>query len=163
MQILFECGQFDCIAVSDDYGTQKGMLMSPGHWREFIKPQLEKIYSMARDNGRKTFHHSCGNIQEIIPDFIELGLDILHPIQPEAMDIVKTKQQFGDKLTFCGGIPTQSVLPDGTPDQVRNEVRRLKNIMGQAGGYILEPGITVQADVPLENIVAMIEEARIQV
>ncbi len=160
MQILFESCQFDCIAISDDYGTQQGMLMSPDHWHEFIKPHLEKIYSMAKDNNRKIFHHSCGNIHEIIPSFIALGLDILHPIQPEAMDIRKVKNEFGDQLTLCGGIQTQSVLPDGTPDEVRNEIRELKNVMGKTGGYILEPGITVQADVPLENIIAMIEEAK---
>ena len=160
MQILFESNQFDCIAISDDYGSQRGMLMSPDHWREFIKPHLKKIYSVARDNDRISFHHSCGNIHDIIPDFIELGLDILHPLQPEAMDIRKVKNEFGDQITLCGGIPTQSVLPDGTPDEVRDEIRNLKNVMGEAGGYILEPGITVQADVPLENMVAMIEEAK---
>lgn len=159
MQILFDSCQFDCIALSDDYGTQNGMLMSPDHWREFIKPHLKKIYSLARDHNRKIFHHSCGDVYEIIPDFIELGLDILHPIQPEAMDIRKLKSEFGDQLTFCGGIPTQSLLPNGTPDEVRNEIRNLKNIMGKGGGYILEPGITLQADVPLANMIAMIEEA----
>jgi len=160
MQILFESCRFDCIGLSDDYGTQNGMLMSPDLWREFIKPHLKNIYSLAKDNNRKIFHHTCGDIYKIIPDFIELGLDILHPIQPEAMDIRKIKIEYGNQLTLCGGIPTQSILPDGLPDEVRNEIKELKSVMGKAGGYILEPGITIQADVPLENIIAMIEEAK---
>jgi uroporphyrinogen decarboxylase len=91
---------------------------------------------------------------------IDLGLDILHPIQPEAMDGGVLKKEFGNDLTFCGGVSTQGLLVHGTPDQVRNEVRRLKREMGRGGGYILEPGITIQADVPIENIIAMIDEAR---
>lgn len=161
MKILFKTCRFDCIAVSDDYGSQHGMLISPAHWREFIKPCLKSIYSLAKENGYKVFHHSCGNIYQIIPDFIELGLDILHPMQPEAMNIRKIKNEFGDKLTFCGGIPTQSLLPYGTPDDVRKEVRNLKKVMAKGGGYILELGITVQSDVSLENMIAMIEEAKI--
>jgi len=89
-----------------------------------------------------------------------MGLDILHPIQPEAMDVFDLKKKFGNHLTFCGGVRTQDLLPYGTPEQVREEVRNLKRKMGKGGGYILEPGITIQADVPIENMVAMIEEAR---
>jgi hypothetical protein len=94
------------------------------------------------------------------PLMLDLGLDILHPIQPEAMDIYKLKREYGKALTFCGGIRTQDLLPRGTAGEVRDEIRRLKEYMGRGGGYILEPGITLQADVPLENLVAMIEEAR---
>jgi uroporphyrinogen decarboxylase len=97
----------------------------------------------------------------IVGDLIDIGLDVLHPIQPEAMDIFHLKRQFGRHLTFCGGVRTQDLLPRGTPQQVRDEVRRLKDVMGAGGGYILEPGITLQADVPAENLVAMVEEARV--
>jgi uroporphyrinogen decarboxylase len=160
MAILFERFKFDGVAVSDDYGTQHGLLMSPDHWRHFIKPRLGEIYSLAKRNGRTVFHHSCGNVLQIAGDLIDMGLDILHPIQPEAMDIVELKRRYGRSLTFCGGVRTQDLLPFGTPDEVRDEVRRLKDVMGKRGGYILEPGITLQADVPVENMVAMIEEAR---
>jgi len=85
MAILFERFKFDGVAVSDDYGTQHGLLMSPNHWRHFIKPLLGEIYSLARHNGRTVFHHSCGNVVQIAGDLIDMGLDILHPIQPEAM------------------------------------------------------------------------------
>ena len=160
MQILFDRFTFDGVALSDDYGTQQAMIMSPSHWRRFIRPVLAELYTLAREHGRTVFHHSCGNIHPIIPDLIDIGLDILHPIQPEAMDILKLKRDFGRDLTFCGGIRTQDLLPRGTVQQVRDEVKKLKCQMGKDGGYILEPGITVQADVPLENIIAMIEEAR---
>lgn len=160
MAILFNTLEFDGVAVSDDYGAQSGMLMSPEHWRRFVKPVLREVYGLARKHGRTVFHHSCGHITPIVPDLIEIGLDILHPIQPEAMDIHALKREFGHDLTFCGGLRTQDLLPRGTPDEIRREVRKLKRTMGDGGGYILEPGITVQADVPLPNIVAAIDEAR---
>jgi len=159
-RILFERYEFEAIAVSDDYGAQKSLLMSPENWRHFIKPRLADIYRIARENERTVFHHSCGNVRPVIGDMIDVGLDILHPIQPEAMDVFELKREFGRDLTFCGGVRTQDLLPTGTPREVRAEVRQLRRYMGAGGGYILEPGITVQADVPLENIIAMIEEAR---
>ncbi len=159
MQILFDRFDFDGVALSDDYGTQKSMLMAPRQWRRFIRPRLSKIYELARKHGRTVFHHSCGNIHPIIGDMIDMGLDILHPIQPEAMDILRLKREFGRHLTFCGGLRTQDLLPRGSIQEVRNEVRRLKREMGRGSGYILEPGISIQADVPLDNVVAMIEEA----
>ena len=160
MQILFERFEFDGIALSDDYGTQHGMIMSPEMWRRLVKPLVAEIYTLARKHGRKTFHHSCGNVRPIVGDLIDIGLDVLHPIQPEAMDILELKREFGRRLTFCGGLGTQELLPHGTPEQVRQEVRRLKEQMGAGGGYILEPGITIQADVPMANLIAMIEEAQ---
>ena len=161
MKILFQRFEFECIAVSDDYGTQKNLIMSPADWRKHIKPLLQEIYSLAKQHNRKVFHHSCGNNYAVIGDMIDIGLDILHPIQPETMDILQLKKEFGRDLTFCGGLGTQEILPHGTPRQVRDEIKRLKQRMGRGGGYILEPGITIQADVPLENILAMIEEARL--
>lgn len=159
MEILFDRFEFEAIALSDDYGTQKGMLIAPELWRKFIKPLLKEIYGYAQKKGKKVFHHSCGNILPIIPDLIELGLDILHPIQPEAMDIFYLKKEFGMELCFCGGISTQDILVRAKPQKIREEVKRLKKMMGKGGGYILEPGITIQADVPPENLYAMIDEA----
>ena len=160
MEILFARFRFDGIALSDDYGTQRGTLMSPEHWRRFIKPRLAEIYAFARRNGRTVFHHTCGHVVPIIGDLIDIGLDVLHPIQPEAMDILWLKREFGADLTLCGGLRTQDLLPCGTPREVRDETRRLKDMMGKGGGYILEPGITLQDDVPTANLLAMIEEAR---
>lgn len=160
MGVLFDRFDFDAVALSDDYGTQKAMIMSPASWRQLLRPCLVDIFGLAKRHGRYVFLHSCGNIVPIIGDLIEIGLDILHPIQPEAMDIAQLKRDFGKDLTFCGGLRTQDLLPRGTPQQVRDEVRRLKDIMGAGGGYVLEPGITLQADVPLANMLAMIDEAR---
>ena len=160
MRRVLEKGAFEGIALSDDYGSQRGMLISPGQWRSLMKPCLARIYGLAKRHGLTVFHHSCGNIVPIIGDLIELGLDILHPIQPEAMDVFLLKKEFGKDLTFCGGVSTQNLLVTGTPDQVRREVQRLKRELGRGGGYILEPGITLQADVPRENLIALIDEAR---
>ena len=160
MEVLFDRFAFDAVALSDDYGTQKSLLISPAAWRQFVKPHLAEIFGRAKAAGRAVMLHSCGNVREIVPDLVELGLDILHPIQPEAMDILELKRLFGAELAFCGGLGTQDLLVNATPQAVRAEVGRLKREMGRGGGYILEPGITLQADVPLENMVAMIDEAR---
>jgi len=160
MDMLFERFAFDGIALSDDYGTQKAMLISPEAWRRFVRPLLAELLAAAKAARRTVFLHSCGNIRPIVPDLVELGLDILHPIQPEAMDILELKREFGRDLTFCGGLGTQDLLVNATPQKVRDEVRRLKDEMGRGGGYILEPGITLQADVPLGNILALFDAAR---
>jgi uroporphyrinogen decarboxylase len=160
MRALFARFDFDGIAVSDDYGTQAGMIMAPDAWRRLVRPFLGKIYDQAHKHGRTVLHHSCGNLLPVIPDLIGIGLDILHPIQPEAMDVLALKREFGRDLTLCGGLGTQRLLPRGSPEEIRREVRRLKKELGRGGGYILEPGITLQADVPLPNMLAMIEEAK---
>ena len=160
MEALFALGEFDCCCLSDDYGSQRSLLMSPADWRALIKPRLKRIIELAKKHDKQFFLHSCGRVQEIIPDLIALGLDILHPIQPETMDVYRLKREYGKDITFCGGVRTQDLLPYGAPAKVRAEVRKLKEIMGAGGGYILEPGITLQADVPLENLLALVEEAR---
>ena len=162
MEILFDRYEFDGVALSDDYGEQESLLISPVDWRRLVKPHVAKIFAKARAAGRTTFLHSCGNVSEVVPDLIELGLDILHPIQPEAMDIIELKRKFGDALTFCGGLGTQDLLVNASPRKVREEVRQLQQTMGSGGGYILEPGITIQADVPLANILAVIEAVETQ-
>ncbi len=151
----------DGIFLSDDYGHQQSLLMSPHHWQEFIKPRLRELFAKIKDAGLFTFLHSCGNVSEIVPDLIEVGLDVLHPVQPEAMDIASLKAEYGDKLAFYGGISTQKTLPRGTPEEVEDEVRRTVQFMAEGGGYILAPGITLQHDIPLENILAFIGAARI--
>jgi uroporphyrinogen decarboxylase len=150
----------DGIFLSDDYGHQNSLLMSPDHWRKFIKPRLKVLFDTIRSEGLFTFLHSCGNVSEIIPDLVKLGLDVLHPIQPEAMDIVSLKSKYGDKLALYGGISTQQTLRK-TPDEVEEEVRQTIKIMAKGGGYILAPGITLQYDIPLENILAFIRTANV--
>lgn len=160
MGILFEGFEFDGIAMSDDYGTQHSMLMSPSAWRRFVRPHLAEIYGLAKHHGRTVFQHSDGHIHPIIGDLIELGCDILHPVQPEAMDVFHLKREFGQDLTLWGGMRTQDLLVAGTPEEIRDAVKQLKRELGRGGGYVMGNGITLQADVPLDNMVAMIEEAR---
>lgn len=150
----------DAVFVSDDYGNQRQLMMSPAQWREFVAPRLARIFELARSGGLKTMLHSCGCVREIIPDLIALGLDVLHPIQPEALDVFALKREFGRDLTLWGGISTQHTLPHGTPEEVRAEVREKTTRLGADGGYILEPGITLQEDVPLANVLALIDAAR---
>ncbi len=146
--------------ISDDYGTQVGLIISPRDWRRLVRPRLKEIYESAKRRNLVVMHHTCGDVREIIPDLVEIGLNILHPIQPETMDIFALKREFGSALTFCGGIGTQYLLPRGTPAEIRDTVRKTLDVMARGGGYILEPGITLQDDVPVENMVAMIETAR---
>ncbi len=150
----------DGVFLSDDYGFQKQLMMPPQDWRTFVKPRVARLLAAARKHGLVTMLHTCGQVTEIVPDLIEIGLDILHPIQPEAMDVFAVKREFGPDITFCGGISTQETLPYGTPEEVVAEVNLKATELGTGGGYILEPGITLQADVPLENLVALIEAAR---
>jgi uroporphyrinogen decarboxylase len=150
----------DGVFISDDYGFQDRLMMSPADWREFVKPPLARLLAAAKQYDLVTMLHSCGNVSAIVPDLIEIGLDILHPIQPEAMDVFALKREYGADITFCGGISTQRTLPYGTPDDVRDEVNEKAEALGKGGGYILEPGITLQADVPLANLVALVEGAR---
>lgn len=149
----------DAIFLSDDYGLQQSLMMSPRDWRHYIKPHLMTLLAEAHRLGCLTMLHSCGCVAEIIPDLIAIGLDILHPLQPEAMDVGCLKREYGADLTFCGGLNTQQLLPYGTPGDVWKEVTRLGRELGRGGGYILEPGITVQGDVPVENLIAAVEAA----
>ena len=134
--------------------------MSPEAWRRFVKPRLAEIFARAKQADKALFLHTCGNVRAVVPDLVELGLDILHPIQPEALDILELKRQFGRQLSFCGGLGTQNLLNNASPEEIGEEVGRLRREMGSGGGYILEPGITIQADVPLENILALLDAAR---
>jgi uroporphyrinogen decarboxylase len=110
--------------------------------------------------GKDVWVHSCGDVQALIPRLIEMGLDVLNPVQPECMDLAQLKRQFGSRLTFWGGISTQSVLPFGSPREVRDEARRVRTLMADGGGYILAPSQSIQDDVPVANVQALLDVAR---
>ena len=154
-------GQIDIIGSGGDIGTQRGMMLSPELWRKHIKPYSEQLIKPFKDMGLITFYHSCGSIAPVIEDFVEMGLDILDPIQLKAagMGPVELKSQFGDKLTFHGGIDEQELLPRGTPSSVREEVKHLIQILGKDGGYVICPAHAIQPDTPIENILALYEAA----
>lgn len=151
-----------CIRFGDDWGQQRGLIMGPKHWRRFIKPRVAQMYARVKEGGRYVMQHSCGAIQELFPDLVEMGLDIFNTFQPEVMDVAWCKREFGRDLTFYGGISTQQVLPRATPGEVREVVRRMMDLVGQDGGYIVAPTHAIPRDVPPENIVAMLEVVQAQ-
>jgi len=151
-------GLIDQIDTADDIGTQRGMLISPEIWREHIKPrQARFINAIKSAYPIKIWYHCCGSAAPIIPDLIEIGVDILDPIQTlaEGMQPEELKKNFGEAICFHGGIDTQQLLPYGTPEEVREETVRLIKILGEGGGYISAPTHIIQADVPPENVIAM--------
>lgn len=156
MDIAFEFA-LDGFYFGDDWGQQKGLIMGPHLWRRFLKPRLARMYAHAKQKGLKVFQHSCGDIHEVFPDLIDIGLDVYQTFQPEIYDIQAVKQAFGRDLTFFGGISTQRLLPFATPDEVRAKTREILSIMKPGGGYIVSPTHAVPGDVPPENILAMLE------
>ncbi len=152
----------DCIRFGDDWGQQRGLIMGPRHWRRFIKPRVAAMYSRVKASGRQVMQHSCGAVQELFPDLVEMGLDIFNTFQPEVMDVEWCKREYGAHLTFYGGISTQQVLPRVAPAEVRAVVRQMIDTIGREGGYIVAPTHAIPRDVPAENILALIEEAQAQ-
>jgi uroporphyrinogen decarboxylase len=152
----------DMIWTGDDVGAQHAMIMSPEMWRRFLKPRMARFISEVKAirPGIKIAYHSDGNIEAIIPELIEIGLDILNPIQPASMDPASLKRRYGDRLCFWGTMDEQKTLPFGSPDQVRSEVRQRIETVGARGGLIIGPTHHVQLDTPLENFEAMIDEIR---
>lgn len=148
----------DGMEFGDDWGQQKGLIMGPGYWRRFIKPRMARMYERVKSKGLVVMQHSCGDIHEIFPDLIEIGLDVYQTFQPEIYDIKKTKQEYGNDLSFWGGISTQRLLPFASPEEIRRVTRETMEILGQNGGYIAAPTHAVPGDVPPESIIAMIEE-----
>ena len=150
----------DMIWLGDDVGQQTGMLMSPAHWRRFLKPRMAELISTVKAiNPRlKIAYHTDGCVYAIIPELIEIGIDVLNPVQPAAMDPAKLKREYGEELCFWGSIDEQSTLPFGSPEDVHREVRERIATLGAGGGLILGPTHHVQLDTPLENFWAMVEE-----
>jgi uroporphyrinogen decarboxylase len=147
----------DGMRFGDDWGQQRGLLMGPPLWREFLKPRIARLYAAVKAAGRKVFIHSCGKVDELFPDFIECGVDVFNPFQPEVMDVYDIKRRYGDRISFFGGISTQKTLPYGTVQQVKDEVRRLIEGVGENGGYIASPAHDIPKDARAENVAAMIE------
>ena len=129
----------DILRCADDYGGQQTLLISPRMWRAFIKPELARIFAVAKDAGLMVWLHSCGHVMDIVPDLIEIGLDVLDPVQVRANDQAQFKRLYGDRLCLMGGIDTQDLLAWGTPDEITAEVRERIRLLGPGSGYILAP------------------------
>lgn len=154
----------DWLWTGDDIAGQQGMMISPDMWRGSIKPQLQRIFDVGKKHNLPIAYHSCGGVRPVIGDLIEMGLDVLNPIQCDCpgMDAFELKKEFGKHLTFMGGVDTIGLLPNGTVDEVRRSTRALIDGMtADGGGYILAASHTVPPETPLENIFAMYHEAGI--
>ena len=149
-------GRIDMFLLISDLGSQRGPLISRQMFREFVAPYIKEMCDLIHGLGAKVLFHSCGSIRPLISDLIELGVDILDPIQPIGDMIPETlKSEFGDRLCFHGGIDMQYLLPQGTPEKVRAGAKRYEDVLGKNGGYILAPAHLFQPDVPPENILAV--------
>ncbi|HVN53900.1 MAG TPA: uroporphyrinogen decarboxylase family protein [Anaerolineaceae bacterium] len=149
----------DMIWIGDDVGAQNNMLLSPKMWRRFLKPRMASFVAglKAINPSLKVAYHTDGCIYPIIPDLIEIGLDVLNPVQPASMDPVRLKREYGDRLCFWGSMDEQHTLPFGAPADVRTEVLTRLRTLGRGGGLILGPTHHVQLDTPMENFWAMID------
>ena len=146
----------DAVYFGDDWGQQHGLQMGPRLWREFILPQLKRMYAVVREAGKFVMIHSCGDVDELFDDLIDIGLNSFNPFQPEVMDVYGLLPRYRGRLAFHGGLSTQKTLPFGSVNDVRAEVQRLLEL-GREGGYIFAPAHDVEGDVPLENMLAAIE------
>jgi uroporphyrinogen decarboxylase len=162
---MFEAceGLIDLAQVTDDLGSQTGPIMSFKMYREFYAPHHRRFIKLCHDFGLKAFHHDDGSMRSFLPDLIESGIDVLNPVQWRCpgMELGALKRDFGSKVCFHGGVDNQQVLPFGTPDEVRAEVRHcIETLAADGTGYILAPCHNLQSQTPLENIIAMYDEAQ---
>jgi len=157
---MIEMG-IDVLWCGDDFGVQTGLMMDKQTFRKIFKQRIKELFAEFRkvNPDIKIAWHSCGSVRDLIPDFIEIGLDILNPLQPLAagMDPEELKNEFGNDLIFFGGICVQDLLPNGTRESIMSEVKRRAEILGKNGGYIIAPAHNIQDDTPVENIIALFE------
>lgn len=161
---LAEVGPYiDVLAFGDDIGLQDRPVCSLASYRKLIRPYQERIVAQIRElTPAKILYHSCGSVYAYIPDFIDMGIDALNPVQVTAKHMApeRLKSEFGDRIAFWGGIDNHRLLPQGTPEEVRAGVRRMFDIMGPGGGYVMAAVHNIQPDVPPENILALFDEGQ---
>jgi len=160
--IHFTKAGVDIIRLGDDIVTQRGLLFSKEFYRKFFKPSVKKIVEEVKRINPEVlvFMHSCGKIEEMIPEYIDCGIDILNPVQPECNDLVYIEKEFGSDIAFWGGLGVQSVLPNGTPDDVRSAVIDTQNILGKRGSWLAAPAHILDPTIPWENIIAFVDSAK---
>ncbi len=151
----------DAVYFGDDWGQQKGLIMGPQTWNEFIKPDLKRMYDTVRDAGKAVFIHSCGDVDNLFDSLVDIGVNCFNPFQPEVMDIPKITRSYKGRLSFWGGLSTQKTLPYGSSDEVKTESQKLIEL-GSDGNLIFAPAHNIQEDVPIENMLAAIETVQSQ-
>lgn len=148
----------DAVFFSDDWGCQRGLLMNPDDWRRFYKGAYRRLFDRVQSGGAHVWMHLCGDVTAILPDLVEMGLNVLNPVQPQAMDVRRLAREFGGRLCFNGGVDVQGTLVRGTPSEVAREVHELVALFGaKGGGYIGGTSHSVMPETPLANVVAMLE------
>lgn len=157
-EIIVDMG-IDIFYTGSDYGTQTGPMMNSGLWRRFVMPFEKRIFDIPRNKGIPIFVHSCGDIRPLLGSLVEIGMNIVNPVQPRAMDPVYVKEKFSDRLCLFGTIDVQHTLPFGTPNDVMHEVRERIETLAHGGGLILAPAHTVLPQVPIENFLAFTKAA----
>lgn len=152
----------DMVWLGDDIATQRGMLISPENWRRYLKDRYALIFSEFRKTKKDIViaYHSCGNCTDVLDELADIGLDVINPIQPLAMDPYEIKKRFGRRLTLFGAIDVQHLMPFGTKEEIVRTVRDYKKYLGAQGGYILSPAHHLQSDTSLENMIAFYETAK---
>ncbi|MHB1293995.1 MAG: uroporphyrinogen decarboxylase family protein [Anaerolineae bacterium] len=157
----FAAAGVDGIFFTDDWGSQDRLLISPRLWRQIFRPWYRQLFDECHSLGMHVMLHSCGNIREIMDDLVELGLDVLNPIQPRAMDADQVVARYGGRLTFCGGIDVQEFLVHSTPQEVERGIREiLTTFNAPGGGFIASPANSVMPETPLANVEAMCRALR---
>ena len=158
LKYLLKIDGIDAINLGPgDCGAQKGLLMAPDTWRKYFKKPYQEEIELVKRAGKVAYTHSCGDNTAIMDDYIDVGLDILNPIQPEAMDVKAIKKRYGKMITFHGGLGTQATLTFGTPVEVQRETKETLKILGEGGGYIAEPAKAMPCNVPMENVFALVD------
>jgi len=162
LALVEECADVpaDAIMMGDDWGNQRGVMIGPERWRRHFKPRYARIFEAIHKQGKLAIMHCCGSAADIMADIIEIGLDVLESVQPEAagMNPYALKKAWGDKITFWGCLGSQYTIPFATPVEIRQEIRHLRDEMGKGGGYILAPAKPLRVETPTENAVAVVEE-----
>lgn len=151
----------DAVFLTDDWGSQTGLMISPEMWRRLFKPHYAAMFDECHRWGMDVIFHSCGNVLGIVGDLIEAGLDVLDPVQPGAMDMQELARRYGGQVSFCGAVDLQQLLCRGTPQQVRSEVCRIMDLLGHPfhGGYLVSPANVLTPEIPFENVAALFEAA----
>ena len=151
----------DILEIADDIGMQDRLMMSPATWRKWVKPRVARVFAAAREINPHIHisYHTDGNFEAVIPDLIEIGVTVLNTVQPECMDVFKVKADWGKDVTLKGTVGVQSTLRFGTPQEVKDMIRRQIEALGEGGGFVLSPANAVEPDVPWENILAFFEAA----